>query len=119
MEMAGFWSWVIMAGWTIGIFDTRLVVFMPNPMAKDRRGLRIRSRNLTSQVFSSTLVFAVASVIIRTGVARSSARIEPVRRVLIGSVDGLSDSTPRQDLLSRKRWFSATPSSWHVFTRPS
>ena len=37
MEVAGFWSWVIMAVWTIGIFVLGWWFFMPNPMAKDRK----------------------------------------------------------------------------------
>ncbi|HSQ91289.1 MAG TPA: hypothetical protein VLM19_03845 [Nitrospiraceae bacterium] len=33
--MAGFWSWVIMAVWTIAIFVLGWWFYMPNPMAKD------------------------------------------------------------------------------------
>lgn len=37
MEMAGLWSWVIMAGWTIGLGVLGWWFFMPNPMAKDKK----------------------------------------------------------------------------------
>ncbi len=39
-------SWLMMAGWTIGIFVLGWWFFMPNPMAKDRKD-RKRSRNPT------------------------------------------------------------------------
>ena len=37
MEMAGLWSWVIMAGWTIGIAILAWWFYLPNPMGKDRK----------------------------------------------------------------------------------
>jgi hypothetical protein len=37
MEMAGLWSWVIMAGWTIVIGILAWWFYMPNPMDRDRK----------------------------------------------------------------------------------
>ncbi|MGH7215846.1 MAG: hypothetical protein ACREIG_01265 [Nitrospiraceae bacterium] len=37
MEMAGFWSWVIMAAWTIGLFVLAWWFYMPNPMDRDKK----------------------------------------------------------------------------------
>jgi hypothetical protein len=37
MEMTGLWSWVIMAGWTIGLGFLAWWFFMPNPMDRDKK----------------------------------------------------------------------------------
>ena len=37
MEMAGLWSWVIMAGWTIGLGVLAWWFFMPIPMDRDKK----------------------------------------------------------------------------------
>jgi hypothetical protein len=35
--MAGIWSWVIMVGWTIGLFALAWWFYMPNPMDRDKK----------------------------------------------------------------------------------
>ena len=37
MDMAPLGSWIIMAGWTIGLVVLGWWFFMPNPMANDKK----------------------------------------------------------------------------------
>jgi FtsH-binding integral membrane protein len=37
MEMASLGSWIIMAGWTIGLAILAWWFFMPNPMDRDKK----------------------------------------------------------------------------------